>query len=222
MNTPHPITAGIRYQSLIERIQNAPPIRGMHCLELVQVITNSSHYFDQSMSKLENIIGTELFNQIEQLENKLPDSQIHKKIYENNVTINEMEAWIKQNEIAHKSYEEKISLLEQWINQQKTNISKPTPEIIQAFEKKISNNHQWELTKVDGTHVIRLYNDGEINTTKAGHCYGHRSNFNVRPPLINYLPLIFPVQSGKFSYVVLQTEKLAIKLREEMQNMISK
>jgi len=113
-------------------------------------------------------------------------------------------------------------LLEQWINQQKVNISKQPPEIISAFEKKIENNHKWELTKVDGTHAIRLYNDGEINTTKAGHCYGQRSVFNVRPALINCPQFTFPVQIGKFSYVVLQTEELAIQLREEMQNMISK
>lgn len=222
MNTSKQTTLGSRYQHLVDRIQNAETIRGMYYLELVQVITNSSDLFDRNMLKFESIIGSELFNQIEQLENKWPDSQIHKKIYENNVTINEMEAWIKQNEITHKSYEEKILLLEQWINRQKTNISQPTPEIIQAFEKKIENNHKWELTKVGGTHAIRLYNDGEINTTKAGHCYGQRSVFTVRPALINCPPLTFPVQSGKFSYVVIQTEELAIKLREEMQNMISK
>ena len=222
MNTSQSTTNPNRYQQLVEQIENSPTIRGQYYLELVQIVTNSSSIFNPTMLKLESVIGSELFDKLGQLETEWPNSQIHQKIYENNVTINEMETWITQHEIARKSYEERILLLEQWINQQEVNTSKPSPEIILAFEKKILDNHQWSLTTIDGTHAIRLYNDGEINTTKAGHCYGWRSVFKIRPALINYPVLTFPVQSGKFSYVVLQTEQLALQLREEMSNLIYK
>jgi len=216
---------GFLFNNLKSKIQNAPKIRAMEYFNLLKKITNCSG-FSSSTDEINSIIGPDLVTTFSVLDKSYvwPNDKIYEKIYENvnmdDELIKEMEKWLETNLQAHYIFETKIILINNWIDSQKIN-KDISIDIINDFEKRIALNHDWSLTKIDGRHVIRLFNDGEINSTKSGHCYGDRSIFTSHPPLINYPKVKFPVQYfEEISYVVLPTEELAIKFRNEMSEMM--
>lgn len=213
--------------TLKNEIENSPGIRSMDYLNLLRQITNNDSFLP-SMDDVGVIVGPDLIMTLKVLHDncKWPDNNIHAKIrsdinkIDNFDLLNqEMTKWLKVNLQAHYSFEVRITLLENWINSKKIIIN-ISDEIISDFEQRVASAHDWSLTKKDGgEHVTKLFNDGEINSTKSGHCYGERSIFISHHPLINYPKVKFPISIGNFSYVVLP-EELALQFRTEMANMM--
>jgi hypothetical protein len=214
------------FAKLKSRIENAPKIRSMEYLDLLRQITNNNNFLP-TMDEVNLVVGSELAITLSILSKnyKWPDNKLYKKINENssknidNELIKEMEKWLEINSETYHIFEVKITLINNWIKSQKVQ-KDISIDIINDFEKRVALEHDWSLTKIDGQHVIRLYSDGEINSTKSGYCYGDRSVFTSHPPLINYPKVKFPAGCNDFSYVVLPTEELAIKFRNEMSEMM--
>lgn len=60
-----------------------------------------------------------------------------------------------------------------------------------------SEEGQDEIHNNGRTHVTVLWEDGEINTTKAGDLYGRRTFHLTHPPVMEGMELLWDVPDGK-------------------------
>ncbi len=218
------------FDQLLEHVYNGPRPQFMTYLNKCKILLNVSDYSDIIDVRIEKVVGQEIKCALHYLRKfgDVPDSKIFKKIRDANNSkeitkdlISEMKEWITQNERSHKIYDIIIMIIDDQIAQQRAKNISVNPDKIRDLEAEIAKHHDWELTKRQGHHAICLWSDGEIDSTKAGHCYDQRSRFGVRPPLLIYPTLILPIHGGKFSYAVIPNEKLAIELRNKMASLVN-
>lgn len=209
------------FENLQKKIANSDDIRLMCYINLLKRITNEESMFPNSI-KIRKVLGEELFLKLESITQSVeyPCNKLCKDIYfcsesekTNPTFLERMEKYLEDKKIAREKYEIAIKIVQNWIDDQP--VKKIDSKLIEKFESKIAEHHDWSLTKIDGKHCTRLFNDGEINETKSGHCYGARSTFSVALPFSKCFPVTFPVGHGKWSYAVLPSS-LAISLRSEM------
>jgi len=199
-------------EELRNKIRSAPRSNALYYLDLLKKCCNGhcDGRFGPSEKQTLGIFGINIFTTINLLDDLAGEYRRHNitDLMNNEITEQKVDEYLEDNLNECKIYDTLIMIIESWIKKNKKEFTDPILEADICY----ADDNKW----IQQDHVTELYDDGTITSQKGRDLYGCRSVFTRAPALLHDFKMKFPRKNGDSTYAIVESEAIAIALRERM------